>query len=373
MPALSTFVTTLAQTKLLPKVVDNVLNGNVVNMRLLRNSRTWNGGTAIEIPINIIAYTSLGSYFGFDTFNTTQQTTRVRSTFNPSQYYVTVNLSGIQLAVNRGEEAVLDLVATELEQRGKDLSDSMGTDLYLDGTSNSSKAVLGLGAAVDDSTDVTVYGNISRATYTTWRATRTAQSGSLSLANLAADFDAAQIGSDLPTLMVCPPAVWTIYESLLTPTVSHMVRPSEFRITPEGSRPIDNLGGNQGFRALAFRGIPVVSDEKCTANNLFTLNENHLQFYNLPAASQMGYSMKNGFIWTGFRQPVNQDAVSGFPLKVAAVKSFLINLGNSNLTRILAIFNFLRYYGKYENPQQAKQKIAVAETERKERIAFCFA
>ena len=89
----------------------------------------------------------------------------------------------------------------------------------------------------------------------------------------------------------------------MTPTVSHQFRPAEFRITPEGTRPIDNLGANQGFRAIAFRGIPVVSDEKCTANNLYTLNENHLYFYNIPAASQMGYSMKNGFIWTGFRQP----------------------------------------------------------------------
>ncbi len=133
----------------------------------------------------------------------------------------------------------------------------------------------------------------------------------MSLADLAADFDAAQVGSDLPTLMVTSPAVWSIYEALLTPTVSHQFRPAEFRLTPEGSRPIDNLGANQGFRALAFRGVPVVSDEKCTAANLFTLNENHLAFYNIPAASQMGYSMKNGFIWTGFKQPVNQDAISG--------------------------------------------------------------
>lgn len=187
----------------------------------------------------------------------------------------------------------------------------MGSKKVTTQTGNSSKDFLGLQAAVDDSTSVTTYGNISRATFTNWRATRTAQSGSLSLANLAADFDAAQVGSDLPSLMVCPPAVWTIYEALLTPTVSHQFRPAEFRLTPEGSRPIDNLGANQGFRALAFRGIPVVSDEKCTAENLYTLNEKHLQFYTIPAASQMGYSMKNGFIWTGFRQPVNQDAVSG--------------------------------------------------------------
>jgi hypothetical protein len=82
-------------------------------------------------------------------------------------------------------------------------------------------------------------------------------------------------------------------------------------LTPEGSRPLDNLGANQGFRALAFRGVPVVADKKCTSARIYTLNEKHLFFYNMPAAPQMGYSMKNGFIWTGFRQPVNQDAVTG--------------------------------------------------------------
>jgi len=149
MPAIGGIVTTLTQTKLLPKVVDIVLNGNVLNMRLLGKSRSWTGGTSIEIPVNVSAYNAKGSYFGFDTFNTTQQNTRVRSTFNPSQLYCTVNLSGIQLALNRGQEAVLDLVATELEQRGKDLSDEMGSQLYGDGTGNSSKDVLGLAAAVD--------------------------------------------------------------------------------------------------------------------------------------------------------------------------------------------------------------------------------
>lgn len=97
----------------------------------------------------------------------------------------------------------------------------------------------------------------------------------------------------------------------MTPTVQHSFSPLEFRLTPEGSSPINNIGANQGFRALAYRGIPFVSDEKCTSGNIYTLNEKHLNFYTIPSAAAMGYSMKNGFIWTGWRQPVNQDAVSG--------------------------------------------------------------
>ena len=70
------------------------------------------------------------------------------------------------------------------------------------------------------------------------------------------------------------------------------------------------LAANQGFRALTFRGIPFVADEKCTSGYLYTLNENHLYFYNIPMTGVSGIEgMRNGFGWTGFNRPVNQDAV----------------------------------------------------------------
>src|SRR3990167_9847844 len=80
-----------------------------------------------------------------------------------------------------------------------------------------------------DTTNVVTYLNISRTTFTAWRGTLTAQSGSLSLANLAADVDAAQVGNEIPTLGICPPAVFTIYEALLTPTVSHQYSANDYR------------------------------------------------------------------------------------------------------------------------------------------------
>lgn len=153
------------------------------------------------------------------------------------------------------------------------------------------------------------YGGISRNTYTNWRATLTAQSGSLSLANLAADFDAAQRGDDVPSLMISTPAVFTIFEALLTPTVSHQFSMNDFRMTEDGIAKVGGtLAANQGFRALTFRGVPFVSDEKCTSGNIYTLNENHLFFYHLP---QPGREVKNGFAWTGWKEPANQDAVVG--------------------------------------------------------------
>jgi len=315
MPAVSAFVTTTTQTRLLPKVVDQVLNGNVLTMRLLRQSVPWRTGTQINIPVNLSDITAVGSYFGFDALSTTQENIRQRATFDPSQYYVSIPISGIQTAINQGDAAVIDLVATEINWRAKRLSDSMGDGVYSDGTGNAGKDILGIRAAIDDTTLVATYGGITRATSPRWNATVTAQVGGLSLPNLAADFDAAQRGDDAPTLMVTTPAVFSIYEALLTPTVSHQFSQNDYRLVENtggvGSTMV-RVGGTvaagQGFRALTFRGIPFVSDEKCTAQELYTINENHLKFYTI---NRPGQSIRNGFAWTGFKEPGNQDAVVG--------------------------------------------------------------
>ena len=312
MIAVSAFVTTTTDIRLIPKAVDNVLNGNVLTMRLLaNNARTWSRGTKISIPVYMSPVTTLGSYSGFDTFNTTQENKRQRAEFDPSQVYASVQISGIQKAINQagGDAAALDLVAEEIEFTSKYLKDEMGNQVYSDGTGNSNKDILGVIAAVDDTTSVTTYGGLSRSTFTNWRGTRTAQSGSLSIANLASDFDAAQRGDDAPSIMITTPAVFSIYEALLTPTVSHQFSMNDFRMTGDGIAKVGGtIAANQGFRALTFRGIPVVSDEKCTAQNIYTLNERHLFFY---VISQPDREVKAGFAWTGFKEPVNQDAIAG--------------------------------------------------------------
>jgi hypothetical protein len=168
-----------------------------------------------------------------------------------------------------------------------------------------------LKAAVDDSTGTTTYAGLSRSTYTNWKATYTSQSGSLSLANLAADFDAAQIGDDAPSIIITTPAVFTIYEALLTASVQHNLSFNGYdMVTAQGIQRGLAAAGN-GFRCLYFRGLPLVADEKCTAGYIYTLNERHLALYYLPQDADMIESEYEGFGWTGWLMPVNQDAVTG--------------------------------------------------------------
>lgn len=312
MPAVSSFVSNVTQDRFIPTVVDNIWNGNVLTMRLMRSPKSWRGSTQIIQPVWLVKPTTGGWYSGFDSFTTTQETKTVKASIDPSQAYWNVTLNGIQLATNSGDAAVIDLVADEMNNATEAIKQMLGDAVYSDGTGTSNKELIGLQAAVDDSTSITTYANISRSTYTDWKATRTAQSGSLSLANFAADFDAAQVGNDSPTIIVTTPAVFTIYEALLTPTVSHQFSMNDFRMTGDGIARVGGaLAANQGFRALTFRGIPVVADEKCTSGNIYTLNENYLSMFTLPAPREFNRKEYKGFQWTGFKEPVNQDAIAG--------------------------------------------------------------
>ena len=140
----------------------------------------------------------------------------------------------------------------------------------------------------------------------------TAQSGALALSVVASDYDAAQRGADAPSLYVTTPAVFTIYEALITPTVQNNFNPvaGRMRMTAAGLE-TGGAVGNQGFPALAFRGVPFVSDDKCTSQNIYTLNENWLDLYEMPIDSKFQVGQKEGFQWTGWKQSINQDAIVG--------------------------------------------------------------
>lgn len=302
-------------------MTDNILAGNVLAMRMLKGQKpgkAWGSvsGTQILVPIKYQVSTSGGWYSGLDPFVTNQINTRVSATFTPKQLYWTVGASGIQVAVNKGPQGVLDFLATEMKSCADDMVDTFGTGLYADGTGTANKQITGLDAAVDDGTTAT-YAGLLRTTYTTWVSTLASAAGAMLRAELATGFNAAQIGSDSPTLGITTPAIWNTIEGLAMGTVSFN------NPLPGLSREYGTIGrngvtrgqgGELGFTSLFFRGVPIAQDEKCTAGRFYWLNENHLGLAMWPYPDFPGYVTKpayNGFCWTGLKMPTNQDASVG--------------------------------------------------------------
>lgn len=312
--AFSNRVLTTTQDKLVPKVVDTILNSNVFASRMLSRAKKWSGET-MKFPIKFQKNSTGTSFNGYDTFSTAGSDTRVRLSFDPKFQQITVSLPLSELSVNATEERVLDLMALEMQSSAQDMADDIGTSFFGDGTGNSSKDFLGLGAIVDDGTSVATYGGLSRSTYTTLASTVTASSGTISLAKMATLYNAVTSGSMKPTLGVTTEAVWALIEQLIQP---------QERIVKDVGMTRD-LVLNTGATGLTYKGFPIVADEKCTSGVLFFLNEDFIDFYAQPLAMTEPAKFKSqdiqgndyssvmglGFTWGGWVKPTNAAAVVG--------------------------------------------------------------
>src|SRR3990167_9800098 len=280
---LGNFVTTTTRQRFFNKAVDNAYTGNVLFERLRNTARPWTGGTQLVQSLIVSNRTQATSFSSFDTLPTAQEDVRQRASVDPCEYTSDpITFSGVQLAVNKGPEAFLNSMAQEFSDVARNLSEAIGADLYLDGTGNSSKDINGLVYHVDDATNVVTWQGLSRNTYTNLRSTLTCQGGALTFTNLATDTDAAQRGSDHPNLIVTTPAVFSIIERLVTPTLNLNYNGTRSNV-PAGERQGNAI--NYGATELSWRGVPIISDEMCTAGNIFTLNLNHLFLFQLDYTS----------------------------------------------------------------------------------------
>lgn len=309
---LGNFVQASTRQRFFEKAVDNVFTGNLLFSRLRSRARPWSGGRQLVIPTTVVDRTQATSFSSFDILPTAQEDVRALFTVDPSEYVSSpLTFSGIQLAVNKGPEAFLNLMAVEFEDVARNLAETIGRDLYLDGTGNNSKAINGLTYQVDDGTNVGTYQNLSRSTYPNLNSTLTAQAGALSFTNLATDTDAATRGGDSPTLIVTTPAIFSIIERLVTPTLQ-----MNYNNPGRGSAVAAGIGegGNSlnfGATSLSWRGIPIIADEMAPAGSIFTLNERHLFLYTLQYSPETVEASREGFAFTGFKKSQNQNAVVG--------------------------------------------------------------
>ena len=164
MSALGNRVLTTTQSKILPKVVDTILNGNVFATRMLSKASKWNG-ERMKFPVKYAKNTTGSSFAGFDGLSVAATDNRVNLEFVPKFYQMTVALPLDEISVNATEEKVMDLVKLESASTAQDMADDIGTLFYSTGTGNGSKDFLGLEAIVDDGTNAATYGTLARATY----------------------------------------------------------------------------------------------------------------------------------------------------------------------------------------------------------------
>ena len=303
-------VNTTTEDKMLPKVLDTILNGNVLWTRIMGGVKKWSG-TSMKKSIKVSKNTTGGFFDGYDLLDTTATDNRIQLEFEPKFNYKTVSVPVTELSINAvSETKVIDLMSAEMETAAQDMGDDLGDALYAGlGTTNTFN---GLANIIDDGTTAATYGGQSRSTYTTIASTETASGGTLTLPKMATLYNAITSGSQKPSIGVCEEAIFSYYEELLQP---------QERITKNVEMYKSGLKGGTGFTGLSYKGIEIIADEKATSGKLYFIKEDDLDFYALPVYGEDAFKYKTvtegndygqpvgmGFTWDGWKKPVNQKA-----------------------------------------------------------------
>lgn len=288
-------LTAITRAKVLPGIEDQITIDKPLLGRLLNKAQKGTG-KRIEKVVEYALSTQGGWYSGLDILDTAQEDTRTRAFWEYKQIHQPIVLKGIDLAKNSGKEALFDLALTESKAAMEATMDKMGDAIY---TARTGDAIDSLVDATDDDSNVTTYGGINRSTYSWWDGQYNGTGGTLSLSMLATQYDAVKSGSDYPSILVSPEAIWTVYEALLQPQMRYNNISSGY--TMDG-----------GVRTLSYRGTPWMADEDCTAGYLYFLNEKYL---NMVVLNQKGRPTdKKGFAVSKFREPTDQDGKVSFIL-----------------------------------------------------------
>jgi hypothetical protein len=307
-------VTTTTREFILPKVYDQVTTGTPGLMTFLQKPKEWKSGTTFDFPIKYTDSTNGGNMGIADKLDSNRENVRVKASFNLKAANKPVVVAIAETTANMGDEQIVDLLDTEFDSQAQSLLTLMAQNLYTgNGTGNDWDSLLN---AASDSTAFASYGSLSRSTYTSWQGYYLAAAGALTLAKLATADDAVTIGVDSPNLALTTKAIWSTYESLLTPSVRANFSTSGYpRMNAWGGVPASGgLGGEQGFVYLTFRGTPIAKDEQVPSGRFHLVNTKGFGF--------VGFNYQDETIMTANFKQTSDAVPSGVPGNVKSTRGF---------------------------------------------------
>jgi hypothetical protein len=275
---------------------------------MLRESEDiWDGGTSIMQPINFTSTPNAGRWAGGTAvIPTTTVEIGTAAEFVDRNYYASVTLAKTVVAKNRGKARIIDLVKAQIENAEASLRDTMGVDVFLDG-SGATPGLDGLNAIILFGSGT--YGGITRVgasgsktapvgngfwnstpltagggAVTRWKGSIDQQGATtLTLLLMQSAFGAVSQNNEFPTLIVTSQPIYNKYWALLT-SIQRQVS--------------SEMTGMAGFKYLVFNDVPVVVDDNIDSQSaMYFLNLDHLYWRPLEGGN---------FDTTPFLMPVGQ-------------------------------------------------------------------
>lgn len=260
------------------EMADNTSNNNAFLRRCKEkgNNTLWSGGYQINQPLDYDENSTAGPFSGFETLDVSAQDVLTSATYDIKEYYVSVVMSGLEMAQNSGPEQIIDLLEARIKNAERSLANVMSNGVYSDGTGSSNKQITGLQAQVADAGTGTV-GNINSSTYTFWQNVTydaTTDGGAAATSSNIQKYMTtvwAQLvrGKDQPDLILADDNYWTLYANSL--------QANQRIMSQDGS----GTAGT-GFVSLKFMNADVVLDGgvggDSPTNHMYFLNTDYLFF-----------------------------------------------------------------------------------------------
>lgn len=261
------YISSYTKDTYIPEMVDEILGSNPILYRMLGKAKKKRWGKKIIIsPLFYVASTRGGSYGKWDVGNTNFEEKVTAAEFDPKYHRQFITIAHVDELENSGNEAeIVDILDSEMEICKNSFKDNLGTQIFSLGTGNDGKDMLGLRAAIDDSTAVDSYGGITRSEEVWWKAQYDYNGGvdrALTIALMQNMWGLCKGGidsSDVPTALYSTQDIWDKFASILDVT----------RIRR------DEAMGKAGFENILFNNKPLMVDSHCPAKYMYFHNEKH--------------------------------------------------------------------------------------------------
>ena len=266
--------------KYIPVLMDQFYSSTPMMATLMSKAKVvYDSGQKIDIPV---LYGDLpnGWYEGLDTFDISQVETTTLAKFDWKQLYVDVTLDGTTILKIEGDEKILSIVATKMENAAKTFSRAFSQAIFAD---QGAKAILPL---TDAMATTGTYGEIDKSTYSWWQGNVNTTGGAFDMDMLQSMYGDCSDGAIQPDLIV---TTQDIYDKIW------------LRVQPQQRGNLDNSPGlaKIGFSGISFNKATIVVDSHCNSGYIYVLNTDFWK--------QVVHKKRNMF-WTEKKVPLNQDA-----------------------------------------------------------------
>ena len=274
-----------------PKLIVQLYNTSPTIATLFANAQRATGGvSSVSVPVQGAPFVTgaWSSYSGNFNQPTTQQGAYL-SENNLKLFIVPVPFLGMEAAVQM-DHAIIPLIEARMNDATNVTMDTFSTALFNNYTDPSQ--FIGLPGAIDDGTNTSTYGNISRTTNTWWRS-KVYNAGSINptRANvLQYIMGVCKNGGEMPSFGVCGIGTWALLAQDFVAQETYM------RGMGAGGEGEEGDGPRSGFRGLLIGDVPIYADPYCPEGTVYLLQNNYLNFYVHESAS---------FAFTGFESTLS--------------------------------------------------------------------